>query len=74
MIADSKTPRRKFLGKLAAGAGTAIALPALLNPLDALATTNSEVSPVEADRVLVKQATQKDCISDAHQIMFCCDL
>jgi len=35
MITDSKNPRREFLGKLAAGAGTTLALPALFTSLNA---------------------------------------
>lgn len=45
MITDSKTPRRDFLEKLAIGAGTALALPSIMAPLEAQAA----ISPVPAD-------------------------
>lgn len=49
MITDSKNPRREFLGKLAAGAGTTLALPALLSSIDAEAAIEPTVPAHEAD-------------------------
>jgi len=65
MTTDSKSPRRQFLGKLAAGACTAIALPALLNPLDTLAATNTDVSPLEGDEWFKKVKGKHKIIYDA---------
>lgn len=49
MNTNSKNPRREFLGKLAAGAGTTLALPALLTSLNAEAAIEPTVPLVEAD-------------------------
>jgi intracellular sulfur oxidation DsrE/DsrF family protein len=49
MITDSKSPRREFLGKLAAGAGTTLALPALFTSFNAEAAVEPTVPVAEAD-------------------------
>src|SRR5207247_2008492 len=63
MITDSKTPRRDFLGKLAVGAGTALALPSLLSPFDA-AAINPGVA-AEADEWFKKVKGKHKIIFDA---------
>lgn len=59
----SKTPRRDFLGMLAAGAGSTLALPALLTSLNAEAAIAPTVSPVEADEWFKK-------VKGKHRIMY----
>jgi intracellular sulfur oxidation DsrE/DsrF family protein len=49
MSTESKTPRRDFLGKLAAGAGTTLVLPAFLASLNVEAAIAPTASLVEAD-------------------------
>jgi intracellular sulfur oxidation DsrE/DsrF family protein len=63
MDKDSKNPRRDFLGKLAAGAGTALALPSLLAPLEAEAM--STTAAVEADEWFKKVKGKHKIIYDA---------
>jgi intracellular sulfur oxidation DsrE/DsrF family protein len=64
MITDSKTPRRDFLEKLAVGAGTALALPSLLTPLEAGAAINPE-GAAEADEWFKKVKGKHKIILDA---------
>lgn len=65
MNTEQKTPRRDFLGKLAAGAGTALALPALLTSLNAEAAIAPTVSPVEADEWFKKVKGKHKIVYDA---------
>lgn len=65
MITDSKTPRRDFLEKIAAGAGAAVALPAMLSPMDALAVATTVANPVEADEWFKKVKGKHKIIYDA---------
>jgi len=65
MNIEQKTPRRDFLGKLAAGAGTALALPALLTSLDAEAAIASTVPPLDADEWFKKVKGKHKIVYDA---------
>lgn len=64
MTNDSKTPRRNFLEKLALGAGAAITVPAMLSPLDALASFNPAVA-ADADEWFKKVKGKHKIIFDA---------
>ncbi|SRR5258708_2404659 len=65
MITDLKNPRREFLGKLAAGAGTTLALPTLLTSLSAEAAVEPTVPPDDADEWFKKVKGKHRIIYDA---------
>jgi hypothetical protein len=65
MITDSKNPRREFLGKLAAGAGTTLALPGLLGSLNAEAAVEPTVPVHEADDWFKKVKGKHRVVYDA---------
>ncbi len=65
MDTNSKSPRREFLGKLAAGAGTTLALPALLTSLNVQAAIEPTVSPAEADEWFKKVKGKHRIVYDA---------
>jgi intracellular sulfur oxidation DsrE/DsrF family protein len=64
MTNEPKTPRRDFLGKLAAGAGTSLALPTLLASINAEASPLS-VPPADADEWFKKVKGKHKIIFDA---------
>ena len=65
MTTNSNNPRRAFLGKLAAGAGTTLALPALLTSLNAEAGVEPTVPLHEADEWFKKVKGKHRIIYDA---------
>src|SRR5882724_10434991 len=65
MNTDSKNPRREFLGKLAVGAGTTLALPALLTSLNVEAAIQPTVPVADADEWFKKVKGKHRIIYDA---------
>ncbi|MGC4021202.1 MAG: Tat (twin-arginine translocation) pathway signal sequence containing protein [Cyclobacteriaceae bacterium] len=62
---DLKSPRREFLGKLAAGAGTALTIPAFLSSIDVEAAVEPTVPVLEADEWFKKVKGKHRIIYDA---------
>jgi intracellular sulfur oxidation DsrE/DsrF family protein len=67
MNTDSTNPRREFLGKLAAGAGTTLALPTLLTSFNAEASVAPAVPLAEADEWFKKVKGKHRIVYDASE-------
>jgi intracellular sulfur oxidation DsrE/DsrF family protein len=65
MSTKSKNPRREFLGKLAAGAGSTVALPALLSSFNIEAAVEPSTLAVDADEWFKKIKGKHRIVYDA---------